>query len=489
MKASGKVGGALFWKLLERFGVQGTQFVLQIVLARILDPEHYGVLSLMVIFTTLANVFIQRGFNTALIQNKDVTEEDYSSVFWVTTSIALVLYGGLYASAPLIARLYKMPELTKPFRVLCLVLFPGALNSIQIAKVNRALDFKKIFRSNVLAIIVAGVTGIVMAVMGAGLWALVIQTILNTLVACIVMWFSVKWRPMFVCNLSRVKVLFSYGWKLLVSGLIDTLYQDLRSLIIGLKYNDNGGTLGYYNRGKQFPQFIINAVNTSVQSVMLPVMSEQQDDKARIKSLMRNSITLSSYIIFPIMAGLAGVATPLVSLLLSDKWLPCVPYMQIYCFTFAFYPVHTCNLQAINAMGRSDVFLKLELIKKGMGITALMIAIFCFDSPIAIAATGMITSLISCFINASPNKKFVNYSYYEQMRDILPSLLASIVVFGCVLAVGFLKLSNIVTLIVQVAVGVVIYIAVSAVFRLKPYKLLLKMLMNILKKKTRKEEC
>lgn len=480
LASSKKIGNALTWKLLERFGVEIGQFVLQIVLARILAPEDYGVLSMMVIFTTLANVFIQRGFNTALIQNKEVTEEDYSSVFWVTMGVAVVIYAILFICAPWIAAFYNMDKLIAPFRVLCLVLFPGALNSIQLAKVSRGMDFKKVFRSNVVAILVAGTVGIIMAKMGAELWALVVQYLLNVCIACAVMWFSVKWRPRLICNFARVKALFSYGWKLLVSGLIDTLYQDLRSLVIGKKYTAE--TLGFYNRGKQFPQFIINAINSAVQSVMLPAMSAEQDDKQNVKSLMRRSIMLSSYIIFPMMAGLAGVATPLVTLVLTEKWLPCVPYMQIYCFTLAFHPVHTCNLQAVNAMGRSDVFLKLELIKKLYGLAALGIAVFFFNSPIAIALTGIVTCLINCFVNASPNKKLVNYSYVEQMLDILPSFLISMLMLGCVLSVQLLKFNPFVTMGLQVIVGVTCYLLFSFIFQLTPFKLLVSFLKNFLKK-------
>lgn len=461
--------------------MQFSQFVLQIILARILDPEHYGVLSMMVIFTTLANVFIQRGFNTALIQNKDVTEEDYSSVFYVTLGIATVLYSILFTAAPWIAKFYNMPDLVQPFRVLCLVLFPGALNSIQLAKVSRAMDFKKVFRSNVAAVVISGIVGIIMAFLGAGLWALVVQKLLNVCVACLVMWFTVKWRPKLVFRVARIKVLFSYGWKLLVSGLIDTLYQDLRSLVVGKKYDS--GTLAYYNRGKQFPQFIINAVNTAVQSVMLPAMSANQDNQNKVKSMMRNSIMISSFIIFPMMAGLAGVATPLVQLLLTEKWLPCVPYMQIYCFTLAFYPVHSCNLQAINAVGRSDIFLKLEIIKKVVGVAALVFAVTCFDSPIAIAMTGIVTTLISCLVNASPNKKLVDYSYFEQMKDILPSLLLSLAMFGIVLAVELLNLGSIVTMLIQIPVGVVTYLGLSALLRVTPFKMLLKTAQKALHKR------
>lgn len=468
------LAGALGWKLIERFGVQGTQFVLQIILARMLAPEHYGVLSMMIIFTTLANVFIQNGFNTALVQNKDVTEEDYSSVFWVSLAVAVGLYAVLFAAAPAIGAFYKMPDIVGPFRVLTLVLFPGALNSVQLAKVSREMDFKQVFHSNVGAILVSGVAGIVLAYLGFGVWALVAQNILNILVAAVVMWFTAKWRPRFVCNFTRVKALFSFGWKLLCSSLLDTLYQDLRSLVVGKKYDS--GTLGFYNRGKQFPQFVINAVNGTVQSVMLPAMSKEQDDRAKMKLLMRQSIMISSFIIFPVMAGLAGVAAPLIQLLLTEKWLPSVPYMQIYCFTLAFYPVHSCNLQAINAAGRSDIFLKLEVMKKSIGIVALVIAVFCFDSPIAIAMTGVFTTATSCFINAFPNKKLIGYSYFEQMKDILPSFIAAILMLAAVLAVELLGFGPLLTLVIQILVGVAVYVCISAVLKLAPFRMLLDLL-------------
>lgn len=468
------VAAGLFWKLAERFGVQGVQFVLQILLARLLDPEHYGVLSLMVIFTTLANVFIQNGFNTSLIQNKDVKEEDYSSVFWVVLAIASALYGVLFLCAPIIADYYNMPDIISPFRVLLLVLFPGAVNSIQLAKVRRNMDFKQVFRSNIGGIVIAGAAGITIALLGGGVWALVAQNLLNTTVAAMVMWFTVRWRPRPVCDLKRVKVLFAYGWKLMASGLLDALYQDIRSLVIGKKYDS--GTLGYYNRGKQFPQFVINAINGAVQSVMLPAMSAKQDDKQQVKAMMRSSVMLSSYIIFPLMAGLAAVAEPLVTLLLTEKWLPSVPYMQIYCFSFAFYPVHTCNLQAINAMGRSDIFLKLEILKKSIGLCMLTVAVFCFDSPIAIAMTGALTTLTSSAINAWPNKKLINYSYPEQMKDILPSLLCSLLMFAAVLQVERLGFAPPATLGLQILFGAAVYCVLSVLLRLEPFKVLLGMI-------------
>ena len=215
---------------------------------------------------------------------------------------------------------------------------------------------------------------------------------------------------------------------------------------------------------------------------MLPAMSKEQDNKAKVKAMMRTSMSVSAYIVFPMMAGLAAVAVPLISVLLTDKWLPAVPYMMIYCFTMAFYPVHSCNLQAINAMGRSDIFLKLEIIKKLIGVTSLVIAVFCFNSPIAIAMTGIFTTLISSFVNAFPNKKLIGYSYFEQIRDLLPSLLVSGIMFGAVYAMSFIKLPNIVILIMQVFAGVVIYIALSAIFRLKGFRFLMSKIKPIIKK-------
>lgn len=461
--------------------MSGVQFILQIILARLLSPEHYGVLSIMIVFTTLANVFIQNGFNTSLIQNKDVKEEDYSSVFWVSLGVSGALYAAIFFASPFIAKFYGMPEIVLPLRVLALILFPGALNSVQVAKVSREMDFRKVFYSNVGAVVASGAVGITVALLGGGLWALVAQSMVNVFVACIVMRFTSKLKLRFVCELDRVRILFRYGWKLLVSSLIDTLYQDLRSLVIGWKYDS--GTLGYYNRGKQFPQFIINAVNGAVQSVMLPAMSAEQDDRERVKKMMRTSITTSAYIIFPMMAGLAAVATPLISLLLTDKWLPAVPYMQIYCFTLAFYPVHTCNLQAINAMGRSDIFLKLEIIKKLMGVSFLVVAVLCFDSPIAIAMTGVITTVVSCFINSYPNKKLVGYSYFEQMKDILPSLLLSVLMGAVILLVGMLRIHAFFLLLIQVTLGIAIYLGASVILKPAPYRFIVGQLRAYLNKK------
>lgn len=457
--------------MAERFGVQGVQFIIQIILARLMLPEHYGSLSIMLIFISIANIFVQTGFNMALIQDKDVTESDYSSVFWVSLMVAIITYIIIFSMSPYIAIFYNMPEIILPLRILALILIPGAFNSIQVAQFTKKMDFRVVFTSNVGAIIFSGIVGIIIALFGGGLWALVVQTMLNTVLSCVAMYSMSRWLPRFICEIKRVKELFSFGWKLLAANLIDMLYQDLSSLVIGHKYSAN--TLGYYNRGKQFPQFIINAVNSTVQSVMLPAMSAQQDEKEKVKELTRNSIMLSSYMIFPIMLGVAGIASQLVCLLLTDKWIACVPYVQIFCFTLAFYPIHSCNLQAMNALGRSDLFLKLEIIKKICGILTLIVAILYYDSPIAIAVAGAITSFISCLVNALPNKKLINYSYMQQLKDTLPSFFMALLMYTGVLEVGKLELGVFSTLILQIVIGIVLYLFLSIVFKPKPYKMLL----------------
>lgn len=472
---------SLIFKFGERCGYQGISFIVQIILARLLDPTDYGMLTLLTIFITVSQVFVQSGFNTALIQRKDVTEKDYSSVFYLSLGIAIVMYLILFFVSPYIALFYDMPQLKNVLRVLALILLPGAFNAIQNAKIAREMKFKELMYCTLGAVVISGTVGIVIAYMGFGVWALVAQQLSNQLSICLIMMFVVKWRPKLVFEIHRVKLLFSFGWKLLCSSLLDTIYRELRSLIIGKKFNS--ATLGYYNRGKQFPELIVNNINGAIQSVMLPALSKEQDNKERMKSMMRRSIVTSSFIIFPLVVGLSVVAEPLVSLLLTDKWLPCVPYLRVYCFIYAFYPIHTANLQALNAQGRSDQFLKLEIIKKIYGLIVLAITVFCFESPLAIALGGAATTLISCFVNASPNKKLLNYSYPEQLKDTLPSMIIAAVMGTIVYCVQFIGLNAWLTLITQIVLGIVIYVGLAQIFKLECYIYLKNLIFGFLKKR------
>ena len=461
------MGRALFWKLLERFSVQVSQFIIQIVLARLLSPEHYGAIALMMIFVTIANVIIQNGFSTALIRDKEADEDDFSSVFWLCLFISFILYTALYLSTPYVVSLYNMPYLEKPFKSICLILIPGAINSVQLAIIRKRMDFKKEFTSNLISIIVAGLVGICLAYFGFGLWALVVQVLLNTTISTITMWNVVGWRPRFVLKRDKIQKLFSFGYKLVLAGLLDTFSQDLSSFIIGAKYSSSA--LGFFTRGKQFPSAMMGALNSAVQSVMLPALSQLQDDREKAKQLMRKAMMLSAFCIFPLMALLAGIAKPMVSVVLTDKWLDCVPYIQIFCFSYAFWPVHTSNLQAINAMGRSDIFLRLEVYKKVLGWSTLAFAVFYFDDPIAIAATSILMTIISCFINCYPNKYLLNYSYIEQMKDILPYFTLSIFIFGIMQTFNCLSICNYYKLLIQIVIGSMLYISISHFLKLQAY--------------------
>lgn len=477
---SGKAASSLLFKLMESFGMQGIAFVVSMVLARLLDPADYGVLGMLTVFIAFSQVFVQSGLNTALIQKKDTDENDFSSVFWFSLGVATALYLLLFAFAPLIAAMMNRPEVTPVLRVLALILIPGSLVSVQGAAVARQMLFRKMMLCSLIATVLSGGVGIALAYAGMGYWALVAQQLTNQVSLAVLLLCFIPWKPTRHFSWQRVIALLRYGWKLLVSGILETGYVNLRSLVIGLKYDE--AALGYFTRGKQFPELVMNAVNGSIQSVMLPVLSEEQDDIPRMKQMMRRSVKVSSFVVLPLMAGLAAVAAPMVTLLIGDKWLPCVPFLQICCIDFAFYPIHTANLQAINAMGRSDVFLKLELIKKSYGVAILLIALFCFDTPLAIAWGAAISTLLSALVNASPNRKLLGYGYLEQMKDILPSVLCALAMFVAVWAMNALTLPPIALLPLQVIAGVAVYAGLALLTRNDSLPYLLEMGKKVLKK-------
>lgn len=460
---------SLFWKMMERGGVQGIQFIVQIVLARLLLPEDYGIIALVIIFISIANVFVQSGFSSALIQRENVDDADFSSVFYLSLFIACLTYVILFIAAPFIASFYEEPQIITVVRILSITLFFGAFNSIQNAFIARRMQFKKLFFSSTGAILLSGTVGIHMAYTGFGIWALVGQQLTNQLFIVVILWFTVKWRPKLIFSYASVKILFSFGSKLLLSSLINTLYTNLRSLVIGKMYNP--AMLGFYNRGQGFPSIIVSNINGAIESVMFPVLSSQQDNRLRVKDMVRRSIVTSSFIIFPIMVGLAVTAEPLVKILLTDKWLPCVPFLQIFCASYALWPIHTANLQAINALGRSDVFLKLEAIKMVVGLIILGITLF--FGVYAIALGQLLSGIISSFINAYPNRIMLKYSYIEQGKDIIPSLLLALVMGAVVYSIQWIGMSVLITLIIQVFVGVILYVGMAWMFKLECFNYLI----------------
>lgn len=466
------------WRFLERIGVQGVNFIVSIIVARLVAPEVYGIVALVTIFTTIMQVFIDSGLGTALIQKKNADDLDFSTVFYFNLLMCLALYGVMFLAAPFIALFYEMPQLTKIVRVLSLTLIVSGVRGIQQSYVSRYLQFKKFFFSTLGATAISAVVGIYMAYKGYGVWALVGQTVTSNAIGTIILWITVEWRPKLMFSFKRLKGLFSYGWKLLVSALIDTVYREIRSLIIGKRYSSEA--LAFYNKGQQFPKLLVDNINTSIDSVLLPTMSNEQDDRERVKMMTRRAIKTSTYIVAPLMIGLAAVAEPFIELLLTAKWLPCVLFLRVFCLTYMIYPIHTANLNAIKAMGRSDMFLKLEIIKKIIGIVALVATMMI--SVEAMAYSLLATTVIGSFVNAFPNKKLLGYSYLEQVKDIMPSLLLCTVMGILVYAVQFLGFSSEVTLCIQIPMGAAVYIVGSKLFKLESFEYILLTLKKIQKR-------
>ncbi len=474
----------LFWKFLERCGVQGVGFVVSIVLARMLDPSDYGILALVTVFTSIFGIFGDFGLGSALVQKKDADEVDYSSVFYCNIVSCVVLYVILFFTAPLFSWFYENDSLTLIIRVLGLSIPISGFRVVQNAYLSQKMQFKKMFFATLGGTIGAAVVGIVMAYYGFGVWALVGQHLFNTLFGTIALWVVVRWHPKWLFSFARIKVLFSYGWKILVSNFINTLYNDIRQLIVGKMYST--ADLGQYNRGKQFPHLIVDNVNSSIDGVLFPVLSKCQNDVSRVKEITRKAIRTSGYIMWPLLLGMAAVGEPMVTLLLTEKWLPCLPFLYIFCFANGFVPVSTANLNAIKAMGRSDLNLKMEIIKKSFAV--IMIIVSVPFGVLAIALSGIPITLFACAVNIFPNRKLLGYSYLEQFKDMAPSFLMALVMAVAVYFMSWIPLPLIVILILQVATGAVIYILESIILKNGTFKYLLGTLKGFLSKKEKKSE-
>lgn len=469
-----KVVGGLFWKLLENGGSQGVQFVIAIILARLLTPIEYGTVGIIMIFITIANVIVQNGFSTALVQKQKADRLDFSSVCYFGLVVALVMYGVLYVSAPFIAGFYQNQELTAILRVLGIVLFPGAVISVQTAYVSRNLEFKGLFFSTLLASLISGAISIAMAYRGFGVWAMVGQQISYYLSLMVVLFFTVSWKPELCFALNRVKSMFAFGWKLLCASLLDTVFNNLYGLLIGKIYNEE--LLGSYQRGEQFPKLIATNLGAAIQAVLLPAFAANQEDIGLVRQMMRRAIRLSSFAVLPMLLGLFAVADTLVLALLGEQWLICVPFLRIMCISYCFWPIHITNLQAINAVGRSDVFLKLEVMKKALGVLALVIGIQ--FSVIVMVGLKAVQDFLCTFINAAPNRKLLGYSIVSQWMDVMPSALLAGVMCVAVWFAGSLMpgMQVWLKLVLQILVGAGVYGGLAWVFRMESFRYLCDMI-------------
>lgn len=469
-----KVFSGLFWKFGERIGAQLVSFIVRIVLARLLSPSDFGVIVLITVFIDIANVFVSSGFGSALIQKKEADQLDFSSVFYFSIVMSWIFYAIVFLGAPLVASFYGKDILCPILRVLALKIPLAGVNSVQQAYVQKKMLFKRFFFSTLIGTAGSAVVGIVMAYMGFGPWALVAQYLFNSTLDTLILWFTVKWRPIWAFSGKRMKELFSFGWKMLCSELIHTSYGQIRSLIIGKVYTEKD--LGFYNQGGNMPRLVVTNINSSVTSVLFPAMSMKQDDLKKMKEVVRLSIRISSYVMWPLMIGLMVMSAPVVSLIYSDKWLPCVPFMQIACLQYALEPVQTANVQAVKALGKGRTYLIMEIVKKVFGIA--MILLVMYRGVMAIAWTAFIVTLFAAVVNSTPNRKFLNYNYKEQLADLVPSILLASAMGVCVYFTGMIELPTILTVILQVLVGAAVYILLSILFRFSQFTYILQVLKN-----------
>ncbi len=468
------VFSGFIWRFAERCGAQGVAFLVSIILARVLSPGDYGTIALVSIFISILNVFVDSGMGSALIQKKDADDYDFSSVFYFNLFICVILYAIMFLSAPLIAYFFDRPELVGIIRVLSIMLIISGLKNVQQAYVSRHMIFKRFFFATLGGTVGAAFLGIVMAYYGFGVWALVAQQLFNVTLDTIILWFTVKWRPKRFFSFTRLKGLFAFGWKLLVSSILDTVYRELRQLIIGKRYSSED--LAYYNQGQKFPNLVITNINASIDSVLLPAMSNVQDDVEKVHNMTRRAIKISTYIMAPCMMGLAFIAPSLVEIILTDKWMPCVPFLRIFCINYMFYPIHTANLNAIRAMGRSDIFLRLEIEKKAVDMVLLISSMW--FGVMAMAYSLLISSVLSQIINSRPNKSLLHYGYLKQIKDIMPSIIIAIMMGIIISFFKVFHLPDVLQILIQVSVGAIIYILLSKLFHIEAYQYLTDIVKN-----------
>lgn len=468
---------AVFYKSLERYSTMIFQIVVQIVIARLLTPADFGIMAMMSVFINIAGVFIYNGFNMAVIQKKDGDDKDYSTALIMNLLVGLFLYILIFVSSPAIAFYYGEDDLQQSLRVLALILPLGSIFSVQSAIASRNMWYNMLFFCNFIGSVISGVLGVIAALNGMGVWALIVQQMSNVIIVTILLLVKMRWKPRLVFVKQSAKEMFSFGWKLFTAGFINTIYNELNSLVIGKKYTSSD--LAFYTKGKTFPSAISSGLDSALQSVMLSAFSRKQEELNALNELMKKSILSNTFIIIPIMALLAICAEPITVLLLTAKWAPMVPYIQICCITFAFHPIGAINMQALAAMGLSNVRLKLEFIKKPIGLLLLLISLN--YGPIAIAFSAALTSVLGFIIGLIACHIYLKYPIKESCIQVIPSILLSIIVSCVVYPIVYLQLNSILTLILQVGCFISLYIFFSYFFNLKGYQIVCSQMKRIVK--------
>lgn len=472
-----KVKNGFFWTFSERFGSRGIQFLLQLFLARILLPDDYGLCALLLAFVNISTVFINSGLNTALIQKKDADSIDFSSVFYLSFFISIIIYVTLFFASPFIASFFNDIRITDLLRVISVSLIIGSYNSIQIALLTKRMQFEKLFKANIIGILSSALVAIYLAISGYGVWAIVAQYLVLKMVTTVLLSILVCWHPSLEFSLSRLKILFSFGWKCMTTSLLSTLVTNIYTTVVGKFYTK--AELGTYDTGNRIPSVLSETFTSSLGSVLFPVFSTLQDDTKALKFYVQKTNKITTFLMFPLMFGLVAVADPLIRIVLTEKWISAVPFLQMFCVLYAFYPLHIANIQAINAIGRSDVSLKNETLKKGVDLLFLIIMI---NFSLYFVVLGrVLTSVIALWINMKPNKKFLCYSFREQIKDVFRSFIISVLTCVFMFIIPEMKIfSNvIISFTLQVVLGFVFYTVISYLFNKSNLKLIFS---SILKK-------
>lgn len=483
MQGKNKYFSSFIWRLLERFGAQGVTLIVSIILARLLDPDVYGIVAIITVFISILNILMDGGFGNALIQKKEADDVDFSTIFYFNVAFSLVLYALVFFLAPLIEHFYNFEGLTSIVRVIGLGIPIAGVKNIQQAYVARNMLFRQFFFATMGGTIGAAIIGIIMAYNGYGVWALIAQYVFNMLIDTIILWVVVPWRPIKAFSREKLKRLFSFGKNILVSNLIYNGYYEIRQLLIGKFYSS--ADLAYYNQGYRYPYVISSNINTSIDSILFPAMSSVQEDVIHVKEMLRKSILLSQFVVGPCVIGLAACAGPIVQLLLTDKWLPCVPYMQLFCISMAFGQIGNANQSAIMSVGRSDIKLKIEIIKTILDVAILFGTIFI--SPIAVAIGFSVGALLRIAVCAWPNKRILGYSFVNQMKDVLPNLIITYAMGIIVWLVTLFHMSPIITLLIQIPLGIMIYIGISVIMKNESFFYILDIVKSYRKRGTKND--
>lgn len=456
----------VFWSLIERFGTQGVQFLVMLVMARLLSPNDYGVVGMLVVFVAIAQAFVDGGFSQALIRKKDRTEVDNSTVFYFNIVVSVLIYLIFYLFAPCVSTFYNMPTLTPFMRVICLSIIINAFGVVQRALFNANIDFKAQAKASLIAIVISGAIGITLAFRGFGPWALVWQQLSNLVVNTLFLWIYSEWRPILAYSWKSFNELFSFGSKLLATSLLNAIYNNIQTIVIGKLYAAK--SLGLYTRAAHFADLPSQQFTSVFMRVTFPVLCKVQDDLERLTSVYRRMLRVSAYIVFPLLIGMAAVAHPMIEVFIGKQWIECAYMLQIICFAEMWYPIHAINLDILQVSGRSDLFLKIEIYKKIVSLALLAISVP--FGIIAMCYSNLLSSLICLYINTYYSSKILGISLLSQLKDLFPTISLAMVMFVIVQVVIFFISNVFAQLVVGVIVGVIVYISLSYILRFSELK-------------------